>query len=320
MKKLIFILFGLLLYSSSFAQPYKSYFGEEYTKWYVRDDGWDFCTFTTVYSSYDGHTEEIDGVIYQRIFIDSDLTGTSVVYLREDISTGRLFLRQLKNSPEIIISDMSLEEGDLIYLGDDCFFDLGDNCFDFWGFNNLIFADNKIYALVDDVYYLNGLKHVRTSAMFSNIYKAPTGFSSNDTLMFIESIGSNIGPMSMISRQSVVGDPVLKLICYEIENNLVHLTLDENCFISSCWNSVNDLTKYPEVKVEIKDGFLSLFFETPFSGQIKLLHYSGKRLYQKTLSNETIFTVNINEFPKGVYILQVESLNKGIINKKIVIM
>ena len=320
MKKIILLLFSLLLYFSSFAQPYKSYFGEEYTKWYVYYPGWEYFT-SAAYLSCCNRSEVIDTFTYQCLFqlgyYDKDNTtvpqnANCRYYFREDRNTGQLFFRYYywnnEMSQEMIVSDMSLQIGDSVPL-----YSQSNNYVLFDWQNIVVIDENRAYAIVDSVYYLDELKHIRTSAKFLN-YEA----GKYDTLMFVETFGSNFSPFLDLNPSSLVHSYAPIYTCYETESELVHLRNDyETCFLYYIGIKVEK--KYQGIRMEINNGLLSLFFEESFSGQINLFDLFGRALYQKNISNQTNHNIDVSRFQKGIYILSLRNDNNEFLNKKIVI-
>ena len=198
--KLIYSLLLSIFCLSAYAESqYKSYFGDTYTKWYVVYGGCEY-TWGEVYTVKD-KTEEIDGITYRHIFFgeeDDSASGylTDSWYLREDRTTGRLFFRPSKQSPEILVQDLSVNVGDSIRLCGDIDEDWGWAYFsyDMYWRDVVITEDNVPYAIVDSVYYSNGLKHIRTTAKFQNFLRNFPSSEMKDTLKFVETIGSNITP------------------------------------------------------------------------------------------------------------------------------
>jgi len=321
MKKISFILFSFLLCFSSFAQPYKSYFGEEYTKWYVHYPGWEYF-YSEAYLSCCSRTALIDTLTYQCLFqltpYNKDLitvpeNWTCNAYFREDRNTGQLFFRYYDTwneimFPEFIVSDMSVQKGDSVplymYLNPHVSFE--------W-IDIVVIDENKIYAIVDSVYYLDDLKHIRTSAKYRNF-----GYSRCDTLMFVETFGANISPFLDLNPFFAMHSDAPIYTCYETESNLIHFKDSEGvCF----WYAygIKDKKNHLKIRESIMDGILTLFFEENFSGQINLLDFTGKILLQKNVSNQTNYNINVDRFPKGIYILSLQNNSNEFLNKKIVI-
>ena len=118
----------VLLSASGFAQPYRSYFGNEYTKWSVFSAVID-ADYTMECASRPDATIVLDSVTYYKLAVfkimfpdtwsinvnDSYFDRyflASNHYLREDQTTGRLYLRTSSDTEEFIVSDMSLKVGD----------------------------------------------------------------------------------------------------------------------------------------------------------------------------------------------------------------
>ena len=302
---------------SGFAQPYKSYFGENYTKWYVYYPGHEYF-YSEVYLSCCNRVETLDTFTYQCLFrlgngqednvtIPQNLS--SVAYFREDKNTGRLFFRLSDWTNEFIVSDMSLKIGDSVAL---YYQQFGFNLFD-WQ-NIVIIDENSACAIVDSVFYLDDLKHIRTSAKF---WKYEAG--KYDTLKFVETIGSNFSPFLDLNPFSVIHSYSPVYTCYETENRLIHFpsSFNNSCFIY--YVGAKEIEKYQEIREEIKNGILTLYFEQSFNGQIILFDYMGRMFYQKNLSNHTTHNIDVNKYQKGVYILSIRNGNNEFLNKKIVI-
>ena len=174
MKKLLLFLVIVLLSASGFAQPYRSYFGSEYTKWSIFSEVWDAAS-SMEYALRPDATIEIDDVTYYKLAVFHMLYDcwsinvndsyfdryflASNHYLREDQTTGRLYLRTSSDTEEFIVSDMSLEVGDSIRLYDDMSHRM------WWC---IVYNNDIPYAVVDSVYYADGLKHIHTSTYIRN--------------------------------------------------------------------------------------------------------------------------------------------------------
>jgi hypothetical protein len=301
---------------SANAQNYKSYFGEEYTKWSVYYQECEY-SYSQIFLSPHDRIEEINGITYFCLFdMYHDTSSTSVpvtenpvAYMRENSTTGQLFFRYKSGDTgefsEIVVSDMSLDVGDSIQIFD----------YELKWQNLIISEENIAYAIVDSIYYLNDLKHIRTSARFYHEW-----VSKYDHLTFIETMGSNISPMLDLPEFNVScfrGIPIS--LCYETEKELIHYYPDvyqSNCLI--IYTGIEDLENKPMVNETIQGGLLCLSFGQSFNGQINLFNYSGKMLYKTNISNKTSFEIDISKFSKGIYVLHIRSANNEIINRKII--
>ncbi|MBR5651118.1 MAG: hypothetical protein IKW93_02720, partial [Bacteroidales bacterium] len=249
MKKLLLFLAIVLLSASGFAQPYRSYFGNEYTKWSVLSEICD-AVYTTECASRPDATIVIDDVTYNKLAIIEMWPDTWSInvndsyfdryflasnhYLREDQTTGRLYLRTSSDTEEFIVSDMSLKVGDSIRLCDDRLDEI-------WF---IVYNDDIPYAVVDSVYYADGLKHIHTSAKF----EAVGGGYPN--LEFIEGLGSNLTPTLnyYCYTESVEWGMYNNTLCYENETYWQHYLLDDfdTCYVEL--TGINDI-KQAEIKV-----------------------------------------------------------------------
>ena len=252
MKKILLFLVIVLLSASGFAQPYRSYFGNEYTKWSVFSAVID-ADYTMECASRPDATIVLDSVTYYKLAVfkimfpdtwsinvnDSYFDRyflASKNYLREDQTTGRLYLRTSSDTEEFIVSDMSLKVGDSIRVYD------FDNDWPLPFFREcLVYNDDIPYAVVDSVYYADGLKHIHTSAMF----EAPGKYMN---LEFIEGIGSNLTPI--LNYYHSPWGMYNTILCYENETYWKHYPLFgviDTCFVVST-TGINDI-KQAEIKV-----------------------------------------------------------------------
>ena len=255
MKKLLLFLAMGLLSASGFAQPYRSYFGNEYTKWSVLAEIID-AVYTIECASRPDATIVIDDVTYYKFAIIDMWPDTwsknvndsyfdeyfieSKCYLREEQTTGRLYVRTSSDTEEFIVSDMSLQVGDSIrlYVYEDMpflEFDLG----------TVVYNDGIPYAVVDSVYYADGLKHIHTSAKFEAVG------SRYPNLEFIEGIGSNLTPILNYRyySESAWWGMYNNILCYENETYWKHFPVFGSidiCVVVP--TGINDI-KQAEIKV-----------------------------------------------------------------------
>ena len=106
-------------------RPYQSFFGKESTQWNGYTETYDISVDKnhTLVTSYD---TVMDGKTYKKIEHSwshkggdsrlKDEDSRSVLYLREDTTTGRLWYRDPYESDEYLIADMSLKKRDSVVM------------------------------------------------------------------------------------------------------------------------------------------------------------------------------------------------------------
>ena len=307
MKKLLLTLAIVLLSASGFAQPYRSYFGNEYTKWSVFSAVID-ADYTMECASRPDATIVLDSVTYYKLAVfkimfpdtwsinvnDSYFDRyflASNHYLREDQTTGRLYLRTSSDTEEFIVSDMSLEVGDSIRLYDDMSHRM------WWciGYNNDI-----PYAVVDSVYYADGLKHIHTSAKF----EAVGGEYPN--LEFIEGLGSNLTPTLnyYCYTESVMWGMYNNILCYENETYWQHYLLDDfdTCYVEL--TGINDI-KQAEIKVYPSPAEKYIYVDSDSWNKSEIIITNILGQVVKDISFEgTRTSIDVADLKSGIYFVK----------------
>ena len=324
------IIFLCLFFSILNVQAFKSYFGKEYNKWYILYDGSD-CPNTFNYLTCANRTTIIDNKTYQLLFdfreqfndtVNSLPVSTySNQYLREDSITGRLYYRYKINSdnatsysPEILVSDMSFHVGDSISLN------VKEVNLLYWTNLKLSTNDNKYYAIVDSVYFKDGLKHVRTSALFNSEYG--NMFEKNKTpLTFIEGIGSNLSPILDYYNGLAYLSDIWKLMCNVRDNNTTHFNTNGLCKLNelSCDVGVQAIIDNHKFSLTLSDGSISIKFTSPFSGNVRLIQSSSMMVYESPVVNLNEHIINAQNLQSGVYILQTISSSGMITTRKLIL-
>ena len=324
------IVFLCLFLSALNAQPFKSYFGKEYSKWYILYDG-KVCPNTFNYLTCANRTATIDSKTYKLLFeiyetlndtINSVPANTlSYQYLREDSVSGRLYYRYMINSdygtlysPEILVSDMSLHVGDSILLK------VTDANLSLWDNLKLSTYDNKYYAMVDSVFFKDGLKHVRTSTLFNtqygNMFEEP-----KTALTFIEGIGSNLSPILDYYNGLAYLSDIWKLICNVKDNNTTHFNASGVCKLREliCDVGVIEVEDNHKFSLTLLDGSINIKFTSLFSGSVRLIQSTGMVVYETPVVSLTEHTINAQNLQSGVYILQTMSINGMITTRKLIL-
>ena len=306
MKKLLLFLAIVLLSASGFAQPYRSYFGNEFTKWSVFSEVYDAAS-SMEYALRPDATIEIDDVTYYKlaiIYMRPDTWSKNVNdsyfdeyflasnhYLREDQTTGRLYLRTSSDTEEVIVSDMSLKVGDSIRLCD----------YDGWPMpffrECLVYNEDIPYAVVDSVYYADGLKHIHTSAMFD----APGAYMN---LEFIEGIGSNLTPILNYDFYTTWGMECV-ILCYENETYWQHfpfLGVTDTCFMEVV--GINDI-KQAEIKVYPSPAEKYIYVDSDSWNKYEIIITNILGQVVKDISFEgTRISIDVADLKSGIYFVK----------------
>lgn len=327
--KIKLIIFLCLFLSVLNAQTFKTYFGQEYNKWYVLFDGVK-CPNTFNYLTCTNRTKIIDGKTYQLLYKIQELkedtinsmpiNAESTQYLREEQSSGKLFYMYenysdngtfISYSPEILVSDMSLNLGDSILL------EVNGLNLRYWDNIKYSSSQNKYYAEVDSVYYKEGLRHVRTSALFNS----PTLFEKQKTaLTFIEGIGSNLSPILDSDNFAYLSD-IWKLVCNVQDNTSIHFSTLDNCRLYLMCDDTEVLETKDANRFQIKltDAKIQILFNSEFYGNIRLILPNGRLIYANSISNKNEHMINTQNIQNGVYILQILGKKGSITTTKIII-
>ena len=306
MKKLLLFLAMVLLSASGFAQPYRSYFGNEYTKWSVFSEVIDGAS-SIEYALRPDATIVIDGVTYYKLAINTmmfpDTWSINVNdsyfdryflasnhYLREDQTSGRLYVRTSSDTEEFIVSDMSLKVGDSIRLYD----------YDDWPFlpfdmKFVVYNDGIPYAVVDSVYYADGLKHIQTSVMFR---AAGMGMK----LEFIEGIGSNLTPILNYDYYSTNGMHSV-MLCYENETYWQHYHPRLNtCVVVP--TGINEI-KQAEIKVYPSPAEKYIYVDSDSWNKSEIIITNILGQVVKDISFEgTRTSIDVADLKSGIYFVK----------------
>jgi hypothetical protein len=235
-----------VIYFLSNCQPYSSFFGENITKYSVahtvtcKQNDYDpnnlgACIWTFEYTIIKSFATAFNGKIYYVAFNEANTLMLPYpnehegIVLREDTTTGKLFRFIESINNEVLICDMSLNEGDTFQLFPAC-----DISLSYWN----AYSERGLKVVVDSVRYVNGKKII----YFPNIphghfYTNPTQY--NISLRFIEGIGPTYGPYGYFAFPGISSSLPL-LLCVEKDNNQVFMMHEDlQCLQYS--TSVNDI-------------------------------------------------------------------------------
>jgi hypothetical protein len=272
MKRLIVSLCLSLLCFNSFA--YRSIFGQNTTAWRISwrtMESWDHDSF------YVQKDTLVNAIAYRKVL-------SSVYYwsflLREDTTSGKVWYRNINDSVENLVFDLSLQKGD---------------SFNVRGANEMLFADTV--ETVDSVFYLNGLKHIQFNVP-SN--KADTPF------FMIEGIG---GTYSVLWKTMgiMVGDYMLHCAYKDGVN-----VYSDHCY-------PNNIQKVEDKDVDIyplpANDYLYIRDEADKVLRVDICDALG-RLYGHSKGRATI---DVSDWNNGLYIANITLKNGTILKKKIIV-
>jgi hypothetical protein len=303
---LLLLAIALPLLSSAQTPSYRSYFGNEFTRWYVYNNMIDCHDWSESYYADNQDTILSNGILYKKIYRSNFAIIRDLYYdfgMREEPATGSLFANRDGDSEELI-SRMDLEIGDKFYFPSS-FYDRHGWLY----FEDLPVDDNgRIYATVDSVYYEDDRKHIR----FDVIYHA---FSFDFPLTFIEGIGPNVSFMPLLQGPiEAVG-----FNCYEnetglwkskIEGYLINFFDLEECFLVTGIPKVEAGFPFKFIqqkgKIEIQPNSVDIK-----QGVATIYSIDGRLLDSKTFRNNANVDFSTSGFPDGVYVIFVRDVETG---------
>ncbi len=265
--------------SVSFAQNYSSVFGVSTTKWEMP-----FCNLDQAHVKTQVSEMEtmINGTSYKMVGtvhtsgVSYDLTGVDANgFAREDVQDGKVwFMSTIEtiwglDTLEFLVMDLSLNVNDTFLIHQ--------------AYNEVI------TSFVDSVYYVSGVKHVRTNYYF---------WGNNEPLTFIEGIGTNYGLGYMHDSYNMCRCLI------SINKDFDEVYLNSSCFPPSVgYNDLHDeleLTVYPNPTSSI------LTIETNRNEQLEyqIISLNGKIVRKDTLSslrNE----LDLSDLSPDIYVLRI---------------
>ena len=318
MKKMLLLIFSLLLCFSSFAQPYQSIFGKEKTEF-------DIAIPITVYDPNPNQLGPVRTALFKTTSKDTITTDGFCYhffndiengYLREDTMTGKIYRYLPDFEKEFLICDMTLSVGDTFQLP--VFFDHDPS----W---NYFYHEQGYNAVVKQIDTIGGRKIIEfynitgTYSFFYNedIHQGggPTLRELNIYLKFIEGIGPIYGPFGpangYMSNEMMLG----AILCVYRDDSLYYMTSEllgcnqyyvkideiEPLAIKIYPNPVNDL-----IRIEIDDSKVG--------GKLFILNSVGIVVYHGYF-NQNFIELNLSHLPAGFYSVLYETSKERIVSK-----
>jgi len=317
MKRTILVIFILLFYFSNFAQPYKPCLDGEIVRW-------SFIAYHTSASQFQsadvvafGDTV-LNDFTYRKLYIDSDCPYNSDlgieenntnwknyeprlyhlwenVFIRENEDASKLYIYLSQWNEEHLISDISLQEGDI--------------------FN--IYSYGQCESIVDSVYFENGLKHIR----WHNLYNSET-CSIENKYTFTEAVGSDVWFIYHALFSQCLG-----LNCFQNQTTFYKNNRKINnmnfsnfpCGYISNWFGINSISE-DNYCIFVQRELIEVFSPSNINADISLYDMQGKLYYSKNIISDNRFNIITSSLPKGTYILSILSkINNQTHSKKIVL-
>ena len=297
MKKLNFILLSLLIYFSSFAQPYKPCLDGEIIKW---------SFIGPINSAQIGSIDVVafgdtllNGISYKKLFLnyppydknyDMETNNSNWMnyvpqlyyqwensFIRESSDASKLYFYNSFWDEETLISDIDLQEGDI---------------FDYNGYERI----------VDSVYFKNELKHVCVFGL----------------LTFIESVGSAFG-FGMPCWDYCYGINCFQNQTIFYKNNLSDFNFSTfPCGWIADGIGINTASE-DNYSVFIQKDQIEIFSTSNINVNISIYDIQGKMWYTKNNISDNKFIIPTSSFPKGSYILNILNKENNKINTKKII-
>jgi len=310
MKKLILILFSLLLCLSSYGYDVTIAQEEEYTRppfKSVLNNGmarWSMLHGSThIWGSHDiivYNDTLINGLLYKKIyehstfFVESNEewknyehylihhrdTYIGNLFIRESEDVSRLYIFDATRNEEFLISDLNLQVGDL-FVG---------SIFSRW------WSSITVSAYVDSVFVKDGLKHVQLD------FYLPFNRYGYGKLTFIEGIGPSTGIIhSEISPFNCFQNDILFYQSEVFSYPLFGYHCGWRCTYGANLKEIDS----ENCTVQVESGNLIIACNTFQDVQVTITNMHGQHFLNTRFSELQNISISVDNFPRGVYVLRV---------------
>lgn len=195
-------------------------------------------------------------------------------YMRESEDASKLYLFNSKNNKEYLLSDISLQKGDVF---------------------TLFFPNVFIEAVVESVYYKNELKHLSLSYNLGG---------TTNSLTFIEGIGPDVWKIYphetgylncfqnkniFYKKKAIFGweDVSFPCGCKYLFANLQIVSSDKSCSLT------------------VTRDAIEVAFTDDVNSKISIYGIEGKLYYDETFSSKQKVTIPTTSFSNGVYLIKI---------------
>jgi len=299
MKKIILFLHLSLLFAGLNAQPYKPCLDGEMTRWsmldyHVADDGLissEIIAFgDTLFNDIMYKKLHIDNWTFFPYYVEESNTNWKNhvpllgqwehFYIRESEDASKLYVYNSRRDEEALISDMNLQKGDIFQV-------------------TVPYITHE--AVVDSVYFKNGLKHVRLRS--SDNYLERYYFRGREPLTFIESVGPNFWFIYYV-------DSFFAVNCFQnqttfYKNDEVMAFWDMNdcpCGYHTPSNSIQSVSAN-DYHIFVQKDMIEILFVSDMDIDISVYDVHGRVCYTNKNVSEQKVIITASSLPKGIYIL-----------------
>ncbi len=282
----------LFFITSQISAQYTSVFGDNSTIWQGIKYNMAIFNDSTVTNN---ETVVIESLTYKKLsqFFESAVEGSTTTpiesYIREEISTGKLWWKRNINIDEVLVMDMTLEVGDTFSVSPST-----------WNGGNTLLT-------VESVFYENDLKHI----VFDYTLFGDVKFT------FIEGLGTNIG---ITYNRYGSSDSNLFLLCSYKDGNLYFVNDNHDSLANQCKYefsaSISD--NYLINNIKISPNYVTESFEVISEiaiTKVEIYNLLGKRI--KTFNKQDSYS--ILGASSGIYLVKIHTKNHGNLTKKILI-
>jgi hypothetical protein len=210
-------------------------------------------------------------------------------FIREDVTSQKVYLYDVYNQVDILLYDFSLETGDSILAG-----------------------DGESYAKVDTVIYKPFGNSTDTLKQIC--------FDSGCNTRWIEGIGSLWGVMEGLNAFFITGE-ISKLVCYYDNDNLVYHNPEfETCFPVSTSVSILKFGNKKNIKIFPNPASDKITIHSLRSRifEVEIYDLTGTCLYQNLNVGSNRVELKTDKLSKGMYVLKVRDEREKISQKMVI--
>ena len=310
MKKFTLSVLVLLLYCSSFAQPYQSIFGKEKTEFgifksitcYDPDPHQLGCGLTFPFETTPNDTVVMNDLIYQ---ILTPYISSEYEYIREDTLTGKIYRYIPYLEKEFLICDMALNVGDVFQLP---VYDIfGEHPWDWY------YDEQGCDIIVKQVDIIDGRKVIEFFEISSHFYSILS--AKGVFLKFIEGVGPIYGPLGYLGGYYGQETYLGVLLCTYKDDTLFFMTSE----LLGClqWGLKVDEMETAKIKIypNPTNDFIHIEVDdTKRGGKLFILNSVGMIVWQEKIENNPL-ELNTSKLATGFYSVLYETDKERIISK-----